>query len=152
VIDASVVEYAYADGPHDAESIFYDVASGGVAIITKAYVDTPGLYLPAVPDAGRFGPVVLERAGDVVLGAGQLATSADASSDGTAILVRSYSEVYVYERAAGESAADALGREPCSAPAATEQQGEAIAVMADDSGYVTISEGAGAPVWVATLP
>lgn len=154
VIDGSeveVVEYTYADGPHDAESIFYDVATSDVAVISKAYVDTPGLYLPAERDPTAGGPIVLDRAGDVVLGAGQLATSAEASIDGSAILVRTYSEVYVYERAAGESAADALGREPCSAPAATEQQGEAIAVVADDSGYVTISEGAGAPVWLAAL-
>jgi hypothetical protein len=150
VIDASVIEYTYADGPHDAEAIFYDSDSARVAIVSKAYVDTPGLYLPSGLEIASAEPVVLKRAGDVVLGAGQLATSAEASFDGSAILVRTYSDVFVYERTPGETAATALAREPCTAAAAVEQQGEAIAVTADDLGYVTISEGKGAPIWEVT--
>lgn len=145
ITDAAQVEHTYLDHSHDAESIFFDLVSNNVAIITKEYTDTARLYRPGA-SAGN-APITLAGGTEVALGPGQLATGADAAADGTAILVRSYSDVLVFAREVGESAEDALARTPCTAPAATEQQGEAIAVLPDGSGFVTISEGAGAPIW-----
>jgi hypothetical protein len=140
------VEYVYDDGPHDAESLFYDVVSGELYVVSKAYVGAPRVYATREREPGVFfaGP-------EVALGAGSLATAADATHDGSAILVRTYTSVLVFPRAAGESADAALAKEPCVAPSATEQQGESIAALADGSGYITISEGAGAPIWKVTV-
>ncbi len=143
------VEYVYDDGPHDAESLFYDVVSDELKIITKAYVGEPHVFTTSGAVGGP--PLMLTRGGPAALGLGQLATGADATLDGSAILVRTYTSVLVFPRGADESVDDALGREPCIGPSSPEQQGEAIAMLSDGSGYITISEGAGAPIWKVNL-
>ena len=44
----------------------------------------------------------------------------------------------------------ALAGQPCTIPQKSEPQGEAIAFLADGSGYVTVSEGVNQPVWLFT--
>ena len=140
------VEYVYEDGPHDAEAIFYDVEAQEMKIVTKAYVGAPRVYSTRRGEPGVFfaGP-------EVVLGPGALATAADATFDGSSIVVRTYTSVVVFPREAGQSVEAAMSGASCVAPAAVEQQGEAIALLADESGYITISEGVGAPIWKVSV-
>jgi hypothetical protein len=70
------------------------------------------------------------------------------SAQGTAIIVRAYSGVFLWNRAPGESIADSLSHEPCKLPMATEPQGEAVGFTPDGARYFTVSEGAAADLHV----
>jgi hypothetical protein len=66
--------------------------------------------------------------------------------------VRTYGTIWLWDRAEGQSVAEALAGEPCEGPSEVEPQGEAIAFTSDGRGYVTASEGASVPVHEFTLP
>ena len=68
-------------------------------------------------------------------------SGADISPDGQVIAFRGYRTVWMWTRPAGETIAEALLAQPCTAPSPDEVQGESIA-LADDWSYFTISEGA----------
>ena len=68
-------------------------------------------------------------------------SAADLSADGTVLAVRMYATIWLFDRAPGQTVAEALMSAPCEAPSAPEIQGEAIALHLDGRGYTTISEG-----------
>jgi hypothetical protein len=140
---AEAYELVYPDGAHDAEAFFVDPASGDWYILTKAWgTGVSQVFRASDPVAGDT--TTLEDTGLAVdLAAfGSLATAADA---GGVVVVRTYAGVAVW--ALDGSPVDALGAAPCPGPSADETQGEAIALSPDATGYYTISEGAGAPIW-----
>ncbi len=55
--------------------------------------------------------------------------------------MRTYSSVFLFARADGETVLSALSRAPRSFPSPREQQGEAIGFVDRDTAFVTISEG-----------
>jgi hypothetical protein len=142
----------YADGPHDAEALLADPATGDLFVVTKAWDGSPaGAYrIPA--DAGPAAPTVTARAGDVAVASGSLVTGGDVAADGSVVALRTYTAVLLWDRADGQSVAEALAGTPCSAPAPAEVQGESVALDPDGRGYVTLGEGAGAPVHRFRLP
>jgi len=66
--------------------------------------------------------------------------------DGSAILVRNYRTGLYFRREPGETVAQALARPGCELPMFDDLQGEALGFLPDGSGYVTTSEGNGAPL------
>ena len=84
------------------------------------------------------------------LGLEGVATGADIRADGRLIAVRTYSSVWLFERAPEQTAVEALASEPCEAPTVVEAQGEAVTFL-DGSGaaFVTVSEGS-SPAWNVT--
>ncbi len=133
----------YPDGPHDAEAIVTDPATGELVIVTKAWVGVSKAFT-TIDGAGD----PLRDLGEIALEGGQLVTAADA--DAVSVVVRTYGDVWVFARDGDEAIVDTLRREPCRAPVAREQQGEAIALVPDFGGYLTISEGVAAPIWKVT--
>ena len=81
---------------------------------------------------------------------GTLTTASDISPSGDLIAIRTYSSAFVWRRGAGMTVGVALAGQPCTIPQKSEPQGEAIAFLADGSGYVTVSEGVNQPVWLFT--
>jgi hypothetical protein len=142
VDDAVRHDVTYEDGAHNAETLMVDPIAHELVIVTKEPSGRSGIYTTSQSD-----PDVFRRAGEVNLGIAQLATAGDISADGHVIVVRTYGDVFVWDRAEGESVRDAMQREPCSAPAPSEQQGEAIALEPDGAGFVTASEGAAAALF-----
>jgi hypothetical protein len=150
IAGAEIVRFTYADGPRDAEALIADPVTGDLIVLEKALLGgSVGAYV--VPASAPWGPpgdrdavpiVTAERAADVGLDLGQIVTGADASSDGSLLAVRTYTDVWVWDRAPDETVPEALAGEPCRAPSAPEAQGEAIAVDPDGRGYTTVSEGA----------
>lgn len=132
----------YEDGPHDAETLMADPVTGDVYVVTKQWDgQASGLYrIPA--DATPAAPVVMERLGDVAGTANQLATAGDIAADGSLVAVRTYAKVLIWDRAEGQSIAEALAADPCEAAVPFEIQGEAITFTPDGQGYVTVAEGA----------
>lgn len=131
---------AYPDGSYDAESLMVDPISGDVLIATKQDVGAR-LYranLMSVPDKGS---VTLEFVRAVAF---NLASGGDISADGTQIVLRREDLAMSWDRSVNETVGDALGRTGQQIPVIgppDEPNGEAIALMPDGTGYVTISEG-----------
>ena len=152
VDDASTVAYRYDDGPHEAETLLADPRSGVMYVVTKEFVDAPQVFrVGAAPAAGSTDPGVFERIGELDLGPARLVTGGDVSPDGSAIALRTYTDVFVFSRD-GDDLGAAFAGEPCAAVAPRERQGEAIAFLANGSGYITIGEDPGAPVWEVAIP
>ncbi len=134
----------YPGGPVDAESFFVDPRTGDSFILTK----TPtGRSIAFRIPAGAWSQPSTEaqQVATIDLGPLSLVTAGSISPDGSLIALRTYLDVWLWERGAGETVADALRGVPCRAPAAAEPQGEALGF--DGTGYLTISEGVGAVIY-----
>jgi hypothetical protein len=149
------IELRYPGGPSDAEALLVDPLTGDVVIVTKSLLgasrvleadaaslvtgapvtmsDTGGLRVPLPPAPGGGLP-------------GTMVTGGDVSPDGSIVVLRTYRSVLVFERAGGQTVAEALLGEPCFGPQEEEPQGEAIAFTGDGAAYVTASEGTNVPV------
>jgi hypothetical protein len=143
--DAFPIVFTFPSGARDVEAFFIDPSSGDLFIITKQ-LDGHSQLLTATALVLAAGGGELLRLGELRFGQPPLSgspmpTSASISRDGRAILVRTYSAVFLFRRATGESLPSALARAPRSLPAPREQQGEAISFVDHDSAFVTISEG-----------
>jgi hypothetical protein len=132
----------YPDGAHDAEALMVDPVSQQLVIVTKEASGNSRVY--TTPLAAP-GPLTLVQ--DLSLGVGQLVTAGDISAAGDVIALRTYSDVFVWQRKGAESLAAALARPPCDAPAPADRQGETLALAPAGEHYMTSSEGAGSPVW-----
>ncbi len=132
----------YPDGPHDAEALAVDPASGDLVIVTKEISGQAGVYSHQASAASS----TLDRKSPISLGAGTLVTGAGATPDGTAVVLRTYTSVLVFPHAPSTPLDEAFGFGSCDGASAAEPQGEAIAVTPDGRGYVTISEGAQPPI------
>ncbi len=139
------IVFTFPSGARDVEAFFIDPVSLDLFMISKqADGHSQLLTAPATMLAAGGGQLRLVgelRFGQPPLAGSTMPTAADISRDGSAILVRTYSEVFLFRRAHGESVPSALARAPVSLPAPHEQQGEAIGFVDGDSAFVTISEG-----------
>jgi hypothetical protein len=144
-----VIELTYPDGPIDAETLLVDPGTGDLLIVGKRNADAP-VYLAEAAAVADGGQVAMRQVATLTqpppTGALGLVTGGDVSPDGSVVLLRTYGTVLAYDRPDGAPLADALAGTPCLAPSVDEQQGEALAFLTDGSAYVTISEGAAAPV------
>lgn len=132
----------YPDGAHDAEALMVDPVDRQLVVVTKEAAGTSGVYTTPISAPGALQPVTT-----LSLGLAQLVTAGDISASGDTIVLRTYTNVWVWTRRAGESLATALARPPCGAPAPADAQGEALALTPAADAYVTGSEGAGSPLW-----
>jgi hypothetical protein len=105
-------------------------------IVTKELSGQAGVYVRPASAATS----TLDRKDPIALGLGTLVTGADASPDGTAVVLRTYSSVLVFPRPPSTPLDQAFRSAWCAGASAPEPQGEAIAVTPDGRGYVTISE------------
>lgn len=164
---AAALTLRYPDGAHDAEALLVDDRTGDLVVVTKGVGATPQVYRAAgaarapagstipLAAAGPLAPVPVRgstRALAGLVGWGDLVdavTAADASAAAGVVVVRTYGGVAVHRWPARRTLAEALTVEPCAAPAPTDlrfPQGEAIALTPNARRYVTVAEGAGAPL------
>lgn len=149
---ATVVAVAYPDGPRDAETVLADPRSGDLFVVSKQWDGADaGLYRVPSSTASGADPVAMQRVASVPTQAA-LVTGGDISPDGSIIALRTYGDVRLWDRAEGESVAQALARPPSCRVVVLERQGEAVAFTADRRGIVTLSEGAGSSLLVRHLP
>ncbi len=133
-----IFEINYEDGARDAEALFVDPQTGDIYIISKRE-EKVGIYRLAHPLKSDELNLAI-RLGEVDM---SWVTAADISSDGSKILVKNYTEIRLFERAEGESIAEALMGEGKKMPYEIEPQGEAICFDKADKGYFTLSEAVG---------
>jgi hypothetical protein len=164
LVSSEAVTLRYPDHPHDAETLMVDPDGGDLFIVTKELSGAPSTVFRAPASTTPGSATTLEQVGQIdfkslpmaatpgpdaptlVRALPFLPTGGDISPDGSLIAIRTYGSVWVWPRAEGTSVADALAGQPCEAPSAVEQQGEAIAFDSDGRGYVTTSEGASPPL------
>jgi hypothetical protein len=133
----------YPLGPMEAETLLVDPTGGDIVIAGKALSGLTTLY-------GVKGTVdwsVSQEAtylGEIELGTFALATGGDAGTD--RIVIRTYDEVFTWDRMPGETMAATLLRRSCRVASVGEEQGEAIALTSDQLGFYTMSEGRNQPV------
>lgn len=135
-VTAPTYELVYPDGPHDAETLLSDPATGRLYVVAKEFIGR--LYAaPAKLDPDR--PNRLEPVGEVL----GIATDGAFFPDGKHVVLRNYGQAVVYTW----PGLDRVARFDLPA----QRQGEGIAVAAD--GQVLLSsEGEGAEVLSVALP
>lgn len=123
------------DGPYDAEALFVDPIEPALYIVTKSRSEAFVFKGPMTP-ANK--PQEMELVATLFLDAE--ISGGDISPDGGIIALRGYQSVWMWNRLAGQTVAEALAASPCTAPSPDERQGESITF---DHGldYFTVSEG-----------
>ena len=139
-VDALVLQYP--DGAHDAEALAVDPVSGDIVIVTKELSGQAGVYVHRASSS----TTTMSRTTTIDLGFGTLVTGASVAPDGTAVALRTYGSVLLFPRSDGTQLDEAFASSPCTGASASERQGEAITVMPDGRGYVTIAEDPQPPV------
>jgi hypothetical protein len=142
---AETYNFVYPDGPRDAESMFIDPWSHHMYIFTKRDSRTR-VYKAKFPfDATQT--TTLEKVAQIPYSG---FVGGDISSDGKNIVLKTYAQVFLWERNAGETIVSALGRQPKLLPYKNEKQGEAICWSRDAKRYYTISEGTNEPIFMGS--
>ncbi|HRN54006.1 MAG TPA: hypothetical protein PK788_10950 [Gemmatimonadaceae bacterium] len=128
--------FRYPDGPRDAETLLVDPVTGDWFIVTKREERSRLYRYPAPQRADQIA--TLER---IPFEFGfRMAVGGDVSADGATVLVKTYDQVLLWERAADEPLQRTLQRSPQRQPYTPERQGEAIAFALDGAAYYTASE------------
>ncbi|MFA5883518.1 MAG: hypothetical protein WDA60_06685 [Acidimicrobiia bacterium] len=164
---AQAVTLRYPDGAHDAEALLVDDRTGDLVVITKGTTDAATVYrAPGGATAARGTTITVEPVGELarpvtrdgarviqelagLAGLADRVAGADAAPDAGIAVVRTYGGVAVHRWPATRSLAQALLTRPCAAPAPADlrfPQGEAIALAPDGLRYLTVAEGANAPL------
>ena len=136
VLDFTLV---YPDGSYDAEVLMVDPLTADVWIGTKQNGSTR-LYRANVNSATNNQVINLEFVRTVSF---DNASSGDISPDGTQIALRREDAARLWQRCDAESINTSFSRAGVAVPVIgppTEPNGEGIAFLADNSGYMTISE------------
>ncbi len=133
--------FHYPDGSHNAETLLVHPVTGAITLVTKVSSGASSIYELPVPLTPGVEVVAVKK-GEVAPPAGTaLFTGGDVHPQGKGVLLRTYTHLFYYPGEAGESVAAMLAHTPCAVPVALEMQGEAVAWLANGTGYVTASEG-----------
>ncbi|HEU0101999.1 MAG TPA: hypothetical protein VFR07_06725 [Mycobacteriales bacterium] len=149
----------YEDGPRDAETLLVHPRTGQLLVVTKSAF---GSAVYAAPQPLADG--VLRRVGSVALrqtdteggpspqfAARLLATGGAVSPDGRRLVVRTYTDAYVFD-VPGDDLAAAFRNRPTVLPLPATRQGEAVTWSRDGQSLLTSSEGRRAPVHLVPAP
>ena len=157
--EPSVWRLRYPDGPADAEALA--VAPGGTGyVVTKSFVGESAVYaVPATADPARVQTLHRVAAirfsmtgtpGGPLAAIGQLTvTGAAMSTDGRVLVVRTYTDAYLWRVSSGDIAA-ALHGSPVRLALPEQRQGEGVAVLG--STLLVDSEGVGSTVYAVPTP
>jgi hypothetical protein len=136
--NVEVISFVYADGSHDSEAFVVEPETKHIYLITKRDIPTK-VYRITFPygknNTAKFVGTLPYQ--DVV--------SATMSSDNKELIVKTYSNIYHYNRKANETIEQVLRKSYSSLPYNLEPQGEAVSFAINGSGYFTISEKASTP-------
>lgn len=147
---ATLFRLAYPDGPHDAEAILLD-RTGRPYVVTKeplgSTVYTPAGTLSAgrtttLREVARIGLGPTGTAGGPVGTASQLlVTGGSVSADGHLLVLRTYTDAYVWSAPDGDLEAALKEGDRRRIPLPATAQGEGIAFSPDGRSLLTSTEG-----------
>lgn len=132
----------YPDGGHfDSETLLVDPATSELYLITKDATGRSHLFKAPTPlmenDLNTLELVLTIQLTGLV----PMATGGDVSPRGDGILVRTYTDAFLWTRSLGTPFSEAFESNPLAIRPPSEQQGESIGYAADGLGFYTISEG-----------
>lgn len=151
---AVALEMEYPAGAHDAETLLADPLTGDLFVVTKCF-STSGctdgvshVYRYPFPHQDGVRVTLSEVATIPFAGPAFVhsATAGDVSAAGDRIAVRTYTQALLWDRAPGDTIAQALATSPCSIAVPPEIQGETFAFSPDGASYSSVSEFAGQPI------
>ena len=158
--EVTLFRLTYPDGPHDAEALLLD-RRGRPYLVTKeplgARVYTPARTLAAghptpLRQVARLALLPTGTPGGPVGAASQvLATGGAVSPDGTRLVLRTYTDAYLWSAPDGDLAAALRSGTPHRIPLPATGQGEAVAFAADGRSLLTSTEVLPAPVHAVPL-
>jgi hypothetical protein len=131
-------EFTYPNGPRDAETLMIDPLTQELFIVTKRDFRSLIYKTPQPLVSGTRSELTLLAQlpfNGIVAG--------DIQADGSQIVLKDFSKLYVWERLPNESVIDAMERQPQHLPYDLEPQGESIAIHPNGNQYFTISEQSG---------
>jgi len=130
------IRFVLPDGNRDTEALMVDPQTKDLYIFSKreAAINLYRLPYPQSTSEMIVAEKVLEGMPFTLI------VAADWSADGTEILIKSYKQVYYWQRKVNHSVKEVLQKVPEILPYHEEPQGESIAFAIDDSGYYTLSE------------
>lgn len=136
------INFRYPDGPRDAEALFVDPQTKDIYIISKR---EDQVHLYSLPYPQNVNEITVAKSHGLLPsfggGLANYVTAAAISTDGSEILVRTYTNLYYWKRKDNQSVADALTLGNLRAlPVRLEPQGEAVCFDRDNKGYFTLSE------------
>ncbi len=136
------LRFVYPDGPRDAETLLLDPFTRDLYVLSKRdkFVH---IYRAAFPQNTESTDTLelLDQIPREQVGILEQLVGGDISPDGKEVLLKSYVQVFYWQRAnAQTSLVDLLQTKPQVLPYQPEPQGEAIGFATDGSGYFTLSE------------
>ncbi len=135
------INFRYPDGPRDAEAVLVDPQTRDIYIISKPE-QRVRLYRLKYPQ-NIAEVTTAEALGELPL---SVVTGATISTDGTEILIRTYTNVLYFKRQANQPLPDAIQLQSGRAlPYRLEPQGEAVCFDRENKGFFTLSERLNAP-------
>ncbi|HET9932560.1 MAG TPA: hypothetical protein VFQ35_17780 [Polyangiaceae bacterium] len=138
--DVTIMRFTYPDKAHDAETLMVDPVTKDILIITKETDGNSSIFRAAANTPADM-PTVLEKVGNVQIGAsGQAAqaSAGDISPTGDRFIVRSYTAILLWPRAATFAATFAAT--PKMVPSPTETQGEGLTFTSDGKAWLSAGE------------
>ncbi len=150
---ASPIHLKYPDGPKDAETLMIDPLDKLLYIVSKRG-DKVGVYTAPLNAKVGDTTIMTKRATLTFGGIKPLKwiTAGDISKDGKHILLKSYQEVYYWERKNDENVWEVMKRKPRTPRYEEEKLGEGIGFSADGKRYYTVGEGVFAPIYYYKTP
>lgn len=148
-VTSEAMRFAYLDGAFDAETLLVHPNTGAITVVTKVKSGSSSIY-EAVPPFSSDKITPLAKVGEVAATRGSPRfTGGAVHPAGLGVLLRTYTDVFFYAMQPEQSVGRALSGAPCVLVGPKEEHGEAIAWLPSGDGFVTVSEGENAPVWVA---
>ncbi len=133
---AEKIRFRYPDGQRDAETLMFDNKTSDLFVVSKRE-DSVHVYRLEYPQS-TTEIIIPEHVATLPY---KMVVSGDISPNGSEILLKNYQTVYYFQRADGESVAEALLKTPkIISQYITEPQGEGICFDASGEGFYTISE------------
>ena len=136
------LKFKYPDGARDAECLMIDPIDQKIYIVSKRE-NTVGVYsAPLNSKAGKL--ITLKKETTLFFNAPKSAkwiTDGSISLDGKSIMIKSYINIYYWERRGKETLAQCFKQKLIGLPYDPEPQGEALGFTHDAKRYYSISEG-----------
>lgn len=144
---------SYPDWSKDAETMMVDPIDDLLYIINKR-TDTVKIYSTPLKFKDKESRELTLRGRILIPGFKpfKYVTAGDISRDGTKILLKTYGNVYYWERKEGEHVWQTMQRKPATLPYELQRQGEAIGFTPNGEGYYTTSEAVFAAIYYYNVP
>jgi hypothetical protein len=141
--------FVYPDGARDAECLMFDPIEEKLIIVSKRE-DSVSVYTAFLNNLKTDQNTLTKEATLYFPGLGftRWITAGDISTDGTKIIIKSYAQVYYWDRKNKQSVSEAMLQPHKLLKYKPEPQGEAIGFTNQAKQFYTISEGKGAVIYL----